>query len=48
MLKALGQELPERVLREFSRHRDARSLEHYSKPRATPEAIVRALRPDAR
>jgi hypothetical protein len=44
-LTALGQALPERVLQNFSRHRDARSLDHYSKPRATPEAIVRALRP---
>jgi len=42
-LTALEQERPERVLREFSRHRGARSLDHYSKPRATPEAIVRAL-----
>jgi hypothetical protein len=42
-LTALAQELPQRVLREFSRHRDARSLDHTSKPRATPEAIVRAL-----
>jgi len=47
-LTALGQELPERVLREFSRHRDPRSLDHYSKPRATPEAIVKVLRPRKR
>jgi hypothetical protein len=40
---ALGQELPERLRREFSRHRDPRSLDHDSKPRATREAIVEAL-----
>lgn len=44
-LTALGQELPERVLRQFSRHRDQRSLDHYARPRATPEAIVKALKP---
>ena len=43
-LSALGQVLPERVLRAYSRHRDARSLDHYSRPKATPDAIVRALR----
>jgi hypothetical protein len=43
-LTALSQELPERVLRQFSRHRHAGSLDHYTRPRATPEAIVRALR----
>jgi hypothetical protein len=46
ILTALDQELPERVLRQFSRHKDARSLDHYAKPKATPEAIVKALRPD--
>jgi hypothetical protein len=45
-LTALGEALPERVLRAYSRHRDARSLDHYSKPRPKPEAILRALRPD--
>jgi len=43
-LTALSQELPERVLRQFSRHRHAGSLDHYTRPRATPAAIVRALR----
>ena len=43
-LTALSQELPERVLRQFSRHRHAGSLDHYTRPRAMPEAIVRALR----
>ena len=43
-LTALSQELPERVLRQFSRHRHPGSLDHYTRPRATPEAIVRALR----
>jgi len=43
ILTMLGQELPERVLRDFSRHRDARSLDRYSKPRATRGAIVRAF-----
>lgn len=43
ILTRLGQELPERVLRDFSRHRDARSLDRYSKPRATRGAVVRAL-----
>jgi hypothetical protein len=45
ILTMLGQELPERVLRDFSRHRDARSLDRYSKPRATRRAIVRAFGP---
>ncbi len=42
-LTALGATLPERMLRAFSRHRDRRSLDRYSKPRPTPAAIVRAL-----
>src|SRR6516165_9175780 len=42
-LTALGQVLPERVLRAHSRHKSARSLDHYSKPKARPDAIVRAL-----
>ncbi len=42
-LTALGQRLPERVLRAFSRHRDGRSLDRYSKPRATPEEIAKAM-----
>jgi len=41
---ALGEVLPGRVLRSYSRHWDARSLDHYAKPKATPDAIVRALR----
>ena len=44
-LSALGEVMPERVLRAYSRHRNAKSLDHYSKPKATPDAIVRALRP---
>jgi hypothetical protein len=44
-LSALGQEFPERVLRAFSRHKDQRSLSHYAKVKATPEAIVKVLRP---
>jgi len=43
ILTTLGQALPERVLRDFSRHRDARSLDRYSKPRATRGALVRAF-----
>ncbi len=43
ILTTLGQVLPERVLRDFSRHPDGRSLDRYSKPRATKTAIVRAL-----
>ena len=46
-LSALGEALPERVLRAYSRHKNARSLDHYSKPKATPDAIVKALRPRA-
>jgi hypothetical protein len=43
ILTTLGQALAARVLRDFSRHRDARSLDRYSKPRATRGAIVRAF-----
>ena len=43
--RVVCQSLPERVLRDFSRHRDARSLDRYSKPRATRRAIVRAFGP---
>jgi hypothetical protein len=43
ILTMLGQELPERVLRDFSRHRDSRSLDRYSKPRATRGLIGRAF-----
>jgi hypothetical protein len=43
ILTTLGQELPERVLHDFSRHKDSRSLERDSKPRATQGALVRAL-----
>jgi hypothetical protein len=45
-LTALPRVLPERVPRDLSRHRDAKSLDHYAKAKATPEAIVKALRPD--
>jgi integrase len=45
-LTALAQGgMSERMLRAFSRHRDGRSLDHYAKPKATPEAIVKVLRP---
>jgi hypothetical protein len=43
ILTALGARMPERMLRAFSRHRDARSLDRYSQPRPSPKAIVRAL-----
>ena len=44
-LTALAQGgMSERMLRAFSRHRDGKSLDHYAKPKATPEAIVKALR----
>ncbi len=44
MLTALAQGgMNERVLRAFSRHKDGRSLDHYSKPAVTREAIVAAL-----
>ena len=46
-LSALGEVLPERVLRAYSRHKNARSLDHYSKPKATPAAIVKALKTKA-
>ncbi len=42
-LTALGQKFPERMLRAFSRHRDGRSLDRYSKPVAPPEETARAL-----
>jgi integrase len=43
-LTALAQgEMNERMLRAFSRHRDGKSLDHYSKPKITREAIVKAL-----
>jgi integrase len=42
ILTTLGSELPERMLQAFSRHRDAKSLSHYTKPRATRAAIQRA------
>ncbi len=35
----------DRVLESFFRHRDRRSVDHYAKPPATTEAIVKALRP---
>jgi hypothetical protein len=43
ILTVMGQTLPERVLRDFSRHQDSRSLDRYSKPRATRGALVRAF-----
>ena len=42
-LTALGQVLPERVLQDFSRHRDRRSLDHYARPKASPAVIRRAM-----
>jgi integrase len=41
ILTRLAGELPERMLQAFSRHRDAKSLSHYTKPRATKAAIER-------
>jgi integrase len=41
ILTVLGSELPERMLQAFSRHRDAKSLSHYAKPRATKAAIAK-------
>ena len=43
---ALGQLVAPMPLRAFSRHRDARSLDHYSQPRPEAVAIVRAVRPE--
>ena len=39
ILTVLAGELPERMLQAFSRHRDAKSLGHYTKPRVTKAAI---------
>ena len=39
------QQLPERVLRSFSRHADAKSLDRYSKPTAQPDALRAAIGP---
>ncbi len=39
ILTVLASELPERMLQAFSRHRDAKSLGHYTKPHATKAAI---------
>lgn len=41
VLTALGAELPERMLRAFSRHREGRSLSRYSKPQVTRAAMLR-------
>ena len=41
ILTALSGELPERMLQAFSRHKDAKSLGHYAKPRATKATIRR-------
>jgi len=41
ILTKLGQEMPQLVLQAFSGHRDARSLKHYSQPKATKAAIRR-------
>ena len=48
ILTVLAEQLPERMLRAFSRHRDGRSLSRYAKPRPTRAAIIRALRPPRR
>ena len=39
ILTVLAGELPERMLQAFSRHKDAKSLGHYTKPRVTKAAI---------
>jgi len=44
ILTQLGGALQERVLQAFSRHRDARSLAHYAKPRPKAAAMVKAIR----
>lgn len=41
ILTKLAAELPERMLRAFSRHKDAKSLGHYAKPRASKAALRR-------
>jgi integrase len=41
MLTHLSKSLPERELRAFSRHRDGKSLDHYTKPRPTTAVIRR-------
>ena len=41
ILTVLAGELPERMLQAFSRHKDAKSLGHYAKPRATKATIAR-------
>jgi len=41
ILTVLAHVLPERMLQAFSRHRDAKSLDHYAKPRVTKAAIRR-------
>ena len=42
ILTKLGAELPERMLQAFSRHKDAKSLGHYTKPRPQ-SAQIRAI-----
>ncbi len=42
-LTAMGSTMSDRMLMNFSRHRDAKSLGRYSKPKATKEAIIRSL-----
>lgn len=44
-LSHLAQVLPERMLQAHSRHRDKRSLDHYTLSSPEPEAIVRAMQP---
>ena len=41
ILTVLAGELPERMLQAFSRHKDAKSLGHYTKPRVTKATIRR-------
>jgi integrase len=41
ILTKLGTEMPQMVLQAFSGHRDAKSLEHYSKPKATKATLRR-------
>ena len=42
ILTVLAGELPERMLQAFSRHKDAKSLGHYTKPRVT-KAVIRKI-----
>ena len=42
LLTTLGASMPSQMLQAFSRHKDQKSLSHYTKPRPTRAAILRA------